>query len=404
MVNNSDQTFFTQLIIWTVANGISMISVWALLASIARSPKVRSSPFNLYLVFCLLPDAYKNAAGFAANLANMLMPNGSPNACQVIGFNDAYWWTANLWMSFSVLRQLHRMLRANKRVQRYQPPKLKKIVRESTIIHIFSIVMASLTLIPVDFIPKAVASSNCEAYPEPDNTNQLIFYWAFYMPVTTLIPTLLVTGICIHIWWKKLMPPKSEKSRSLLFYFARLLVVIYLVVIVVIVSTFFHNWVQAIAFMIFNLVGLFQVILALFKKDVRKAWVQLWKCQSPSEAGGSRVPSESTREAMPPDFTAFQPSTSRFKSSLLGSLLMSWSKPVDGKGVRDENGNTEMHKSDSTGENERNELNEALDVEEGRPGNTVSFAGALVEIDLSEGGNERAAAEQARQDATLERT
>jgi len=291
MVNNSDQTFFIQLIIWTTANGISMIAVWALLISIARSPKVRSSPFNLYLVFCLVPDAYKSLSGFVANLTNMLMENGSANACKVIGWNDAYWWCANLWMAFAVFVQIHRMLRATKRVQRYNPPKVKRVIAESLAIHAFSIFMASLTLLPLDFIPKASAMSGCEAYPEPGNRGQTIFYWSFFMPMTTVIPTFLVTVLCIHIWWNKLLPPKNdEKSRSLLFYFARLLAVIYIVAIVVVVSFFFQNWVQAIAFAFGNLVGLFQVYLALFKKDIKKAWVQLWTCKQSDEVSHSTVP------------------------------------------------------------------------------------------------------------------
>lgn len=97
--NNSDETLFIQLILWTTANGISMISTWALIIAILRSPKVRRVPFNLYLLFSILPDVYKNTAGFAANLANLLMANESSNACTVIGWNDAYWWCANLWMA-----------------------------------------------------------------------------------------------------------------------------------------------------------------------------------------------------------------------------------------------------------------------------------------------------------------
>ena len=41
-----------------IASGISAISVLALLIAILRNPKVRSNTFNLYLVFCLAPDAF----------------------------------------------------------------------------------------------------------------------------------------------------------------------------------------------------------------------------------------------------------------------------------------------------------------------------------------------------------
>jgi hypothetical protein len=282
MVNNSDPTFYKQLILWTAANGISMISTWTLIIAILRSPKVRTKPFNLYLVFSILPDAYKNTAGFAANLANLLRDSGDKYACTVIGWNDVYWWCANLWMACVVFGHLHKMLLAAKRLKRHGPPKLPRVIKESVAVHIFSLFMATLTLIPVDWIPKATPMSGCEAYPEDKNTAQYIFYWVFFMPATSLIPTFWVTGLCFDIWWRKMLPVNG-KTRSLLFYFARLLTVIYIVVIAVIISFAFGGWVQAIAFVAFNLVGFFSVCLALIKNDVKKCWISMWKCQPPDE-------------------------------------------------------------------------------------------------------------------------
>ncbi|KAL7543716.1 hypothetical protein ACHAWF_007448 [Thalassiosira exigua] len=355
MVNNSNQTFFIQLALWTVANGISMIAVWALLFSIFRNPRVRKSPFNLYLAFCVLPDAYKSLAGFCANLANMLMDDGSPNACTVIGWNDAYWWCANLWMAVSVFWQIHRMLVANRRARRYKPPTRKRITTESCIIHVFSVAMAMLTVIPADVLPKAVPASGCEAFPEPGHRSQTIFYWAFFLPVTALVPTLIVTGLCLHIWWKGLLPPKGEKSRSLLFYYARLLAVVYIVVVAVVVSFFFHSWVQAIAFMVFNLVGLFQVVLALFKNDVRKSWVQMWTCKKPEEVSGSRVQSESSYGMARPAFTFLATSNTRpswiFRASTLRSArgtLRQWMGSQTGHDVSDRSGDAALRSGKGT--------------------------------------------------------
>ena len=181
------------------------------------------------------------------------------------------------------------MLMANKRARRYTPPTMKRVTMESLLIHAFSIIMASLTVLPVEVIPAATPLSGCEAFPEPGNKPQQIFYWVFFMPLTALIPTLAVTYLCFHIWWKQLLPRQNAKSRSLLFYFARLLATIYLVIIAVIISFFFSNWVQAIAFTIFNLIGLFQVCLALFKKDIRNVFLETWCCQKHAESAMTTV-------------------------------------------------------------------------------------------------------------------
>ncbi|KAL3766824.1 hypothetical protein ACHAW5_009716 [Stephanodiscus triporus] len=186
------------------------------------------------------------------------------------------------------------MLLANKMVRRYKPPTLRRVILQSTAIHAFSVLMASLTLIPADFIPNASFATECAAYPEPGNKKDLIYFWAFFIPVTAIIPTILVSALCIDIWRKKLLPPKGQKhkSRSLLLYFGRLLGTLYIVFVAVLVSSSLgSDWVSAIAFAVFKLVGLFQVCLALLKKDIKNAWIQMWRCRSPSE-GDSR---DSTR-------------------------------------------------------------------------------------------------------------
>ena len=59
-----------EYLVWDIAklicSFVSTISVWSLLIAILRNPKVRSNTFNLYLVFCLAPDA-------VYFLANMLI-------------------------------------------------------------------------------------------------------------------------------------------------------------------------------------------------------------------------------------------------------------------------------------------------------------------------------------------
>jgi len=188
-------------------------------------------------------------------------------------------------MACIVFFRLRELLLAAKNAKRHEPPKISRVIKESIIVHTLSVAIASLTLIPVSWIPKATGLTGCEAYPQQGNMGQSIFYWAFFMPVTAFVPTLLVTLLCIDVWWRNLLPVNG-KTRSLLFYFARLLSVIYIVAIAVVVSFLFGGWVQAIAFGVFNLVGFFSVCLSLTKKDIMKAWNQMWRCQSSNEQVG----------------------------------------------------------------------------------------------------------------------
>ena len=107
------------------------------------------------------------------------------------------------------------------------------------------------------------------------------------MPLTALIPTLSVTLLCFQIWRKQLIPLQNAKYHLLLFYFARLLSTVYIIIITLIVSAFVTGWFQAIIFVIFNLVGFFQVCLALYKKDIRNVFLSTWCCQDRDETSMS---------------------------------------------------------------------------------------------------------------------
>jgi hypothetical protein len=104
-----------EYLVWDIAklicSFVSTISVWSLLIAILRSPKVRSNTFNLYLVFCLAPDA-------VYFLANMLIwvavtvddADYEVTQVEVLNFETLSYitiWIDNYWVS-SILC-LHRV-------------------------------------------------------------------------------------------------------------------------------------------------------------------------------------------------------------------------------------------------------------------------------------------------------
>jgi hypothetical protein len=281
----TDKTLFIQICMWTTCNGISMVAVWSLLIAIVRNPPARRSPYNIYLMSCLFPDAYTNTAGFIANVTNLLTEGVVfEKLCVMFGWNDPYWWTSHSWMSFLVVYEITKMFKANKAARRYKPPTPKCVILQSMMVQTFSVGMACLTLIPVNFIPNANLEGGCEAYPDPGNAKQMIYFWAFFIPITLVLPALLVSSLCITIWRSGLMPERGRKSRALLFYFARLLGVAYIVLMLVVMSNLFGNWGSAVAFAFFKLVGLAQVCLALLKEDIKNAWIQCWCCRPQADA------------------------------------------------------------------------------------------------------------------------
>jgi len=256
-----------------------MISCWFLSAAILLDKKVRSRDFNIYLLFSILPEVIYSTIVFSSNLANMIPDEGNPNACTTIGSVSAYWFTANMWMGALVFRELYKLLLASKKFERYSPSS-KRIVMQSTAVHLYAIVFGVIPLIDKFYIPKATPNTACE--PIPVTRSQNIFFWTFFCPATILLPGLFVIIICFRIQHEELIPGSGGK-RALLFYFARLIVLIFTLTIIVLIAFTFEGWTQAVAFIFFNLTGFFQVILAILKNDVKVACTQLITCHGYNE-------------------------------------------------------------------------------------------------------------------------
>ena len=334
-----------------IASGISAISVLALLIAILRNPKVRSNTFNLYLVFCLAPDAvysllttfvtvrylveyrWARATGEWRTTPPMLdiMEDHFLTWC------ENFWFCASLWMSFSVFVQIYKLLTANKRVKRYQPPTRKRVIRDSTIILIISLVIgASIELLGWWLYEYGYGRDD-----DDDDDDEVswsvrgrhILDWVQYIPVLFL-PTLLITGMCFGVWWNKLLPRKNARYRSLTMFFARLLASAYLMVIGAVTKQLIYlYWPEegedklkvfaTYSYFIFYLFGFFQVCLALTKKDIRDAFVEMWCCRGIGVRSSAATSPPTAEESYEPDGYDGEPAiVDNATSSAVNSILL----------------------------------------------------------------------------------
>jgi len=275
----------------SIAHGISAISVWALLFAILRNPKVRSNTFNLYLVLCLAPGAITFPSRCLFKSLFLVEQYQYLATGDILLYVDwwiaDYWLCASLWMSFSVFVQIYKLLKANKRAKRYQPPTRKQVIKDSMIIYIFSGVIATLyPLLSWRLVDESWS----------DRDDRILFWATTYIPAL-YIPTLLITGMCFGVWWSKLIPRKNARHCALTLFFVRLIASTYLVAIGSTIALSAQYWpneneettfdITFYSFIIFYLFGFFQVCLALTKKDIRDAFVEMWCCYRKHDDGGT---------------------------------------------------------------------------------------------------------------------
>lgn len=283
----------TAEILSVVALGISTISVLSLLLSMLCSHKLRTNTFNLYLIFCFASDAFFFTSMLVINLVYLIAEDDeggnsnhlvdlvkqqqqqqdedggdmdAKNTFSLHLWNEFYWLCASLWMSFIVFIQIFKLLVANKQTRRYQSPPLHRVIIESTIVHVSSVIMATTG--------SAIVA--------------LRFHYMFMALLVAVlilggVPMVLITSMCYGVWKNKLLPLKNTRYRALTLFFARLLASTYLMAILVAVKVSFLTWDVSQHFtlfilIMFKLAGFFQVCLALTSKDIRNAYVELMCC------------------------------------------------------------------------------------------------------------------------------
>jgi hypothetical protein len=108
-------------------------------------------------------------------------------------------------------------------------------------------------------------------------------YWSSNISVLG-IPTLVISSMCVGVWWTKLLPRKNARYRSLTMFFARLLASSYIMAIGSALRLTMDYWdvsnnAYYFLYSAFYLIGFVQVCLALTKKDIRDVFVDLWCCR-----------------------------------------------------------------------------------------------------------------------------
>lgn len=134
---------------------ITGVLVLFMIVALLRSKKVRSKPFNMYLLFSAIPDC---ASGFLCCMTCSLSATKSQYYSEpMCGFQAFYLNFAiisNAWLNALIVFQIHKMLRYSKRCRRYAPPSHKQVVCEATLVYAYAICWGFLSAFNIPFLPQ----------------------------------------------------------------------------------------------------------------------------------------------------------------------------------------------------------------------------------------------------------
>ena len=223
---------------WVGIQGVLSIFVATVFVSILRSKQARRNPFNVYLVYLMVPDLVFGVFCTITCLMNAIVGHYySPGMCLFQSFYLMWGVTGNAWLNAVIAWQLHSMLTSSLVRRKYKVPTRKQVSVHAAMVFVYAAFVASMGLWsrPLDpdgeeddeehtaswFPHRTAAMSGEGCAPLEFNRASSFFFFLVFVPMAALVPLLYVMYVCYDIWHRNLMPPTGRR-RLLSIYFTRI--------------------------------------------------------------------------------------------------------------------------------------------------------------------------------------
>lgn len=278
---------------WYITTYLFAIYTTSVLVAILFTKSVRKRPFNLFLVYLMIPDTLVLWFCGTSCLLNALAGQfTSMGHCKFQAFYLTVTVGANAWLNAAITRHLLNMLQSAHQFRKYQPPSRKRVTLESLALYAFNLFIGSWFLIDqADWWPFQIRlKAGVVCLPQDFNYLSTALYYGVFFPSFFLVPFLYVCYAVFIIWRQNLMPPSGRK-RALAMYFFRLVVAFAVMwvpslVLLVVTSPWTNPWLMWAGGFWAHMQGVVSGVLSLFKRDIWKAYVAfykpLWGCFCPN--------------------------------------------------------------------------------------------------------------------------
>ena len=291
----SDSDLVIMWSLWSPISAIIGIFVLLVLLSIVSKRKIRSNPFNLYLVYLMIPDIIFSLGCAVTCTFNALHGAYSSVAmCQAQSFYLVLGVAGNSWLNLMIAREIHSLLKSSFQRIKYTIPTPRQVTFTAVLVYLYAIVLSSAGIwgSHVSWFPhETVSISGLGCFPLEYSVESSIFYFLVFIPLLAGIPLTYVLYICYDIVKRKLMPP-SGKRRLLSIYFLRVVaayVLMWMPHLVLCLAGTGKAWAVFAGGTWGHLQGAVSAFVSLTKPDIRKAFLDFifWRSSEQEKTAGT---------------------------------------------------------------------------------------------------------------------
>lgn len=188
-----------------------------ILLGVLSSRQVRKKPFNLYLIFLMIPDILMTI--FCAIQCALLASNGGYRnqlECYLQSVYLIFGVTANAWLNLVIIGEIYYLVRYSNRRQRYFPPSRKAVARKSLGVYCWALSIGIFGILSISGVPhRTITHRGLLCMPGEYSRHSTVFFWTSFFPLVVAIPLVVSLCIMLDIMWNQLIPPvvKRENCR-----------------------------------------------------------------------------------------------------------------------------------------------------------------------------------------------
>ena len=222
----SNETLKVYWMIWSTIALLSGIFTFTVFLGIITSRKAKKQTFNVFLIYLMIPDfTFSILCGITCLLNFIKGEYYSHVMCNIQQFYCVWGIGSNCWLNAIITYHLHSLLTSNLRIRKYQLPTPTTISYQALAVYVYCAFLGTWGLYNSDNFPYyAIQINGLACIPTQVNVPSSIFFWVFFMPIFSIIPTLYVAYVSYDIYKRKLLPPRG-KRRLLAVYFGRIVLI-----------------------------------------------------------------------------------------------------------------------------------------------------------------------------------
>ena len=248
--------------------------------------RAQARPFNVYLLFLMIPDLQMNLFCALTCFLNAIHGRYVSEAfCKFQSFYIIFGVASNTYLNMFVARELHKMLRFSNRRRRYHPPKLKSIISQAMVAYSCAAALAAVGIVNNDssILPhRTYLLNGVFCVPLEYNRASTIFTYTFFFPIFAGIPLGYLGWVTYDVLRNNLLPP-SGREKDLSIYFFRLILVFFVMwvpgfLFVFATSAWIDPWLMWAGGIWSHLQGIASAVVCLLKPDIYQATKDFVTC------------------------------------------------------------------------------------------------------------------------------